>query len=100
MTDGTYCMRPVVKGGPLSDWWTLPWNVAKDHVWVKVENGEVTFNVEAPGAGVGSVTDDSHHAAGYYSLQGTRLTSAPEDGTPFIVVDDTGRPCKITQQRQ
>ncbi len=100
IADGTYCMRPVVKGGPLTDWWTLPWNVAKDHVWIRVENGEVTFNVEAPGAGIGFVTDDPHRAAGYYSLQGTRLTSAPEDGTPFIVVDGTGRPRKITQQRQ
>ncbi len=30
MTDGVYCMRPVITWEGLGYWWTLPWNVSQD----------------------------------------------------------------------
>ena len=88
IADGVYCMRPVAKWEGLDDWYALPWNIAKDCVWLEVKDGTVYFNVDPETSGIDTVLPDDSSAPLYYNLQGQPV-SAPEEGGIYIKVTPT-----------
>ena len=91
LEEGIYCMRPVITWDGLGYWWTLPWNVKKDHVWIQVKEGMVYFNIDPETAGVSLMPDDPDTASTteYYTLQGVKIPK-PERGRIYIRVSESG----------
>lgn len=87
--EGIYCMRPVITWDGLGYWWTLPWNVKKDHVWLQVKEGMVYFNIDPETAGVSTVIDPEPASVAYYTLQGVRIAE-PIQGQTCIRVSESG----------
>ena len=89
--EGIYCMRPVITWDGLGYWWSLPWNVKKDHVWIQVKEGMVYFNIDPETAGMTLMPDDpdTDSTTEYYTLQGVKILK-PERGRIYIRVSESG----------
>lgn len=89
IADGFYCMRPVITWAGLGRWWTVPWNVKKDHVWVEVKDGTAYFNVTPELSGIGEISEEDSSLPRYINLQGLSVKD-PQAGETYIRIDKSG----------
>lgn len=89
LEEGIYCMRPVITWDGLGYWWSLPWNVKKDHVWIQVKEGMVYFNIDPETAGVSPIINPEAASEAYYTLQGIKIAE-PVQGQTYIRVSESG----------
>lgn len=85
LADGFYCLRPVITWEGLGKWWTLPWNVKKDHVWMEVKDGTAYFNADPGDSGVQTIYETTSTLPYYINLQGVRVAQ-PVSGETYIKV--------------
>ncbi|MBD5358329.1 MAG: hypothetical protein HDR88_15310 [Bacteroides sp.] len=88
IADGFYCIRPVITWEGLGRWWTLPWNVKKDHVWVEVKDGTAYFNVDPGNSGIQGIHEIKSHLPYYLNLQGVKVED-PQPGETYIKITGT-----------